>query len=48
MGKSKKNIEDLKKKQKDLKPLQKKDMNKIIGGKKNKKWNNSCGGILPQ
>ena len=47
MGKSKKNLEDLKK-EKDLKTLKKNDMNKIIGGKKNKKWNNGCGGIVPQ
>ena len=48
MGKPKKNINDLKK-EKDLKTLKKNDMNKITGGKKNKKkWNNGCGGIVPQ
>lgn len=48
MGKSKKNLDQLKN---DLKTLKKVDMNKIVGGKndnKKKKWNNSCGGILPQ
>jgi hypothetical protein len=47
MGKSKKNLDDLKK---DLKTIKKKDMGKIVGGKKskNKKWNNGCGGIVPQ
>jgi hypothetical protein len=48
MGKSKKNLDDLKK---DLKTIKKDDMNKIVGGKdkKNtKKWNNGCGGIVPQ
>ena len=47
MGKSKKNLDDLKK---DLKTIKKNDMNKIVGGKKskNKKWNNGCGGIVPQ
>ncbi|MEN0002944.1 MAG: hypothetical protein AAF798_02325 [Bacteroidota bacterium] len=49
MGKSKK-LKDLKK-DNDLKTLKKKDMNKIIGGKsdkKNKNWNGGCGGIVPQ
>jgi hypothetical protein len=47
MGKPKKNLKDLKK---DLKTIKKDDMNKITGGKnkKKKKWNNGCGGILPQ
>lgn len=48
MGKSKKKLEDLKK---DLKTLKEVDMKKIVGGKndkKRKKWNNGCGGILPQ
>lgn len=47
MGKPKKSLEDLKK---DLKTLKKGDMNKITGGKKDKKnkWNNGCGGIVPQ
>lgn len=50
MGKSKKNLEDLKK---DLKTIKKDDMNKIVGGKNDKnknKWNNGngCGGIVPQ
>ena len=45
MGKAKKNLDDLKK---DLKALKKNDMKKIIGGKKKNKWNNGCGGILPQ
>ncbi len=48
MGKSKKNLDDLKK---DLKTIKKVDMNKIIGGKNDKakkKWNSGCGGILPQ
>ena len=47
MGKSKKNLKDLKK---DLKTLQEKDMKKIIGGKndKKKKWDSGCGGIVPQ
>jgi len=49
MGKSKKNLDDLKKDEK-LKPIKKKDMNKITGGKKDKKrkWNKGCGDILPQ
>ncbi len=46
MGKSKKNLDELKKK---IKPIKKEDMKKVVGGKKkNKKWNNGCGGILPQ
>lgn len=46
MGKPKKNLKDLKK---DLKTIKKDDMNKITGGKKKKKkWNNGCGGIVPQ
>ena len=46
MGKSKKNLDDLKK---DLKSLKKTDLKKIIGGRrKKKKWNNGCGGIPPQ
>lgn len=50
MGKSKKNLEDLKK---DLKTINKDDMNKIVGGKNDKnknKWNNGngCSGIVPQ
>ena len=48
MGKSKKNLKEIKK-DKDLKPLPKDDMNKITGGKKGKKkHNNACGCILPQ
>lgn len=50
MGKDKKNLNDLKK-EKDLKPIPKGDMNKITGGKNDKnkkKHNNGCGGILPQ
>ena len=47
MGKPKKKIDKL---QKDVKPLKKEDMKKIVGGKKGKndKWKNGCGGILPQ
>lgn len=47
MGKSKKNLADLKK---DLRTIKKVDMKKIVGGKnkKKKKWNNGCGGIIPQ
>ncbi len=48
MGKPKKSLDDLKK---DLKTLQKKDMKKIVGGKNDKKkdkWNNGCGGFVPQ
>ena len=47
MGKSKKNLEDLKK---DLKTIEKKDMKKIVGGKNKNKWNNGsgCSGIIPQ
>jgi hypothetical protein len=47
MGKSKKNLDELKK---DLKTIKKNDMDKIVGGKKgkNKNWNNGCGGIVPQ
>ena len=46
MGKTKKNLDDLKK---DMKTIEKKDMDKISGGKKgkNKKYN-GCGGIVPQ
>ncbi|HMN88434.1 MAG TPA: hypothetical protein PKD70_01050 [Saprospiraceae bacterium] len=50
MGKSKKNIDDLKK-EKGMKPIPKGDMTKITGGKNDKnkkKHNNGCGGILPQ
>jgi hypothetical protein len=50
MGKSKKDLKDLKK-EKDIQPIKKVDLNKIVGGKndkKNNKWNNGCGGILPQ
>ena len=46
MGKAKKNLDDLKK---ELKAIKKIELKKIIGGKKKKKkWNNGCGGILPQ
>jgi hypothetical protein len=48
MGKSKKSLEYLKK---DLKTLRKNDMKKIVGGKNDKnkkKFNNGCGGIVPQ
>ena len=46
MGKAKKNLDDLKK---EFKELKKGDLKKIIGGKKKKKkFNNGCGGILPQ
>ena len=47
MGKSKKNLDKLKK---DIKTIKKDDMKKIVGGKKGKndKWKNGCGGILPQ
>jgi hypothetical protein len=49
MGKSKKDLDDLKK---DLKALKKEDMKSIIGGKdkkrKWKRWMNLCGDILPQ
>jgi len=39
----------IKKLKKDIKGLSKKDMKKIMGGKKKKKWNgNGCGGIVPQ
>jgi bacteriocin-like protein len=44
-NKPKKDLEALKK---SLKILNKEEMKKIIGGKNKKKWNNSCGGILPQ
>lgn len=50
MGKTKKNLDDIKK-EKDVKPIPKGDMNKITGGKSakdKKKHNNGCGGILPQ
>ena len=35
---------------KDLPQLDKDEMEKIVGGKKNKddSWNNGCGGITPQ
>ena len=47
MGKSKKNLEDLKK---DLKTIKKDDQKKIVGGKNKNKWNNGngCSGIVPQ
>ncbi len=47
MGRSKKNLDDIKK---DIKSIKKEDMKKIVGGKKGKKknWNNGCGGIVPQ
>lgn len=47
MGKDKKNLNDVKK---DIKTIKKEDMKKIVGGKKDRdnKWNNGCGGILPQ
>ena len=45
MRKSKKKLDDLKK---DLKTLKKKDMKKIVGGKKKNKWNSGLGGIVPQ
>jgi hypothetical protein len=46
MGKSKKNLDDIKK---DIKTIKKDDQKKLIGGKgKNKNWNNGCGGIVPQ
>ncbi|MCB0638859.1 MAG: hypothetical protein KDC54_19660 [Lewinella sp.] len=35
------------KKGKDLKPLPKKEMTKVTGGRKKRRWN-GCGGILPQ
>jgi hypothetical protein len=51
MGKSKKNLDDLKKDlgKKDIKPIKKDDQDKLVGGKgKNKNWNSGCGGIVPQ
>jgi len=42
-------IKDLKK-GKDLKPIDKKDLDKLTGGKKKRPWNPGpgCGGIVPQ
>ncbi|MDZ4682832.1 MAG: hypothetical protein SH848_21415 [Saprospiraceae bacterium] len=54
MGKPpKKSLEDLKKdaSKKDIKPIEKKDMKDVKGGKdasKKNRWNNGCGGIVPQ
>jgi hypothetical protein len=46
MAKEKKSIEDLKKGQK---PLDKKDMKKVTGGKRKRRWGGrGCGGIVPQ
>lgn len=47
MGRSKKNLDDIKK---EIKSIKKEDMKKIVGGKKGKKksWNKGCGGIVPQ
>jgi hypothetical protein len=46
MAKEKKSIEDLKKNQK---PLDKKDMKKVTGGKRKRRWGGrGCGGIVPQ
>ncbi|MCB0705302.1 MAG: hypothetical protein KDC34_08335 [Saprospiraceae bacterium] len=49
MGKSKSNLKDLKK---DVRPIRKEEMKKIIGGReKGSKWKrflNICGNILPQ
>ena len=36
------------KKDKDLKPLPKKEMTQFKGGRKKRRWNKGCGGILPQ
>ena len=47
MAKGKKSIADVKK-DGQLKTLKKKEMSKILGGKKKRKWNNGCGGIVPQ
>lgn len=48
MGKDKNTKIDKIKKGKDLKPLPKKEMTKFKGGRKKRRWNNGCGGILPQ
>ena len=49
MGKSKKQLDDLKK---DLKELKKEEMKNMVGGRdtknKWKRWLNICGNILPQ
>jgi hypothetical protein len=46
MGRSKKNLDDIKK---EIKSIKKEDMKKIVGGKgKKKNWNKGCGGIVPQ
>lgn len=44
MGRSKKNLDDIKK---DIESIKKEDMKKIVGGKK-KSWSKGCGGIVPQ
>jgi hypothetical protein len=43
--KVKKNLDSLKD---DLQTLNKSDMDKIVGGKSNTKWNLGCDGIVPQ
>ncbi|WP_170254682.1 hypothetical protein [Phaeodactylibacter luteus] len=45
MGKSKKNLADLKK---EIKTIKKSDQNKIVGGKGKKNYNNGCSDIVPQ
>jgi hypothetical protein len=48
MAKDKDSGIDKLKKDKDLKPLPKKEMTKFTGGKKKRRWSKGCGGILPQ
>lgn len=49
MAKDKNSAIDKLKKDKNLKPIPKKDQSKINGGiRKKRRWNKGCGGIIPQ
>lgn len=48
MAKDKNSGIDKLKKDKGLKPLPKKEMTKLTGGRKKRRWNKGCGGIIPQ
>ncbi len=48
MGKDKNSAIDKLKKGKNLKPLPKKEMTKLTGGRgKKRRWSKGCGGIIP-
>ncbi len=47
MGKDKNSAIEKLKKGKDVKSLPKKEMKKLAGGRKKRRWSKGCGGILP-